>query len=192
MLRQTQFRSATHACCVSSPGGTHRASLFTPACVRSFYKVIKASLSLSLLHTREWVKRHWKWSGLSREPTCKPILETVASDLLHSRFHMSRREKMLKVYSLRNNRGSSTLANATVGSACPSRIAIMKPLTLLYRAINLNITTRVSHTFGLPDLSPGKRSWCNVNAGVFGRHRLPVEHRREEEIWVPTWRWTID
>lgn len=68
-----------------------------------------------------------------------------------------RRRGSLKVYSLRwTTRLSSTLANARQSVLLVPRTAIMKPLTLLYRAINLNITTRVSRSFGFSDLSPGE------------------------------------
>lgn len=39
------------------------------------------------------------------------------------------------------------------GSCSVLRAAIIKPLTLLYRVINLNITTHVSRSFGSSDLS---------------------------------------
>lgn len=39
------------------------------------------------------------------------------------------------------------------GLALSHETAIIKPLTLLYRVINLNITTRVSRSFGPADLS---------------------------------------
>lgn len=78
-------------------------------------------------------------------------LDVVAGALAH------RRRGPLKVYSLQRTMWlSSALANTQQSVLLVPRMAIMKPLTLLYRAINLNITTRVSRSFGLSDLSPGE------------------------------------
>jgi len=63
--------------------------------------------------------------------------------------------EMLKVYSLRE-RAAGRLLRTQQSVLLVSRMTIMKPLTLLYRAINLNITTCVSRSFGLSDLSLGE------------------------------------
>lgn len=124
-------------------------------------------LALSLLYAREWreavlkvvrdTRTDMQNSALSVPNICA-YTDRRTSDIGRQAGALAhRRRGPLKVYSLRRTtRLSSTLANSRQSVLLVPRIAIMKPLTLLYRAINLNITTRVSRNFGLSDLSPGE------------------------------------